>query len=820
MEKFVWQIWLTDANICAMPSHPLFMPLVSIIAGLYAAWEWGWFLPRPVLPALLALCLALVFVKNRLPFLACLSFCFFVWGNQALEPLLSPGFPGDSVVRLAGNGACLVEGIIDARPEWLDAGGKISLRVTRVFHGARSSPACGRLLLYIGEGRGEFLSGDLVRFESRIRRPRNFGIPGEFDYELHLALREIYATAFVPTASHVILIRSRVCYPVRNFMDRLAADLGGRMDRLVPGAEGAVLRALVLGGGGAVPEAVKELYTRTGVNHILSISGFHVGVIAFFVFHLLFRTFRLSQFLLLHGNLRRSVLVLTIPILLFYLFLTGAAPATARSVIMITAFILAMFLERESDPLNSLILAALCILAVSPAALFDVSFQLSFMAIWGILVLTPVLMAPFVGMEEGIPRKLLLFFMVSVAATAATMVPVSLYFHRATLIGLIANFLIVPLMGYGAVVLGFSALPFLVLFPLAAKFLLVSAGFLVRISGVFLSLLDRLPQLPVWRTSGIDLLLALLALASIGFLPGRRARIACCCALAAFCVAVRIAAPVEATGKLRIDFFSVGQGESTLVTFPDGKRMLVDGGGNPREGGSDPGERLLAPALWSMGIDRLDYLVLTHAHPDHLKGLLFPARVFRIGEFWESGLNDGGRDYRKLKEILALQGVPVRLVDASTPPFAVGPVRIEFLSPSGPERRFASGEDGDLNEGSLVFRLTMDDFAVLFTGDMGPAAEARLSHNPAALRCTVLKVPHHGSASSCSEQMLAAASPVCSLIGAGYGNRFGLPAAATLSRLHGRGVKVFRTDLDGTITVSYGSGEWAVSTFRGSRHFH
>lgn len=803
-----------------MSSRPLLIPLASIIAGLCSALLVEMFFPGPLLPVSLAVCLALVFLNSRIPFLACLSFSFFVWGNQALEPVLAPVFPPDSVVRLAGDQPFLLEGVVETRPEWMAAGGRISLRLTRGFHGGKSIPVGGRLLLYIGEGRGEFFSGDLVRFESRIRRPRNFGIPGEYDQVLHLALREIYATAFVPTSSDLILIRGRVRNPVGNFMDRLAADLGVRIGRLVPGPDGAVLRALVLGDGGAVPKPVSELYTRTGVNHILSISGFHVGVIAFFVFHLLFRTARLSQFLLLHGRLRRSVLLLTIPVLLFYLFLTGTAPATARSVVMIVSFIVAMLLERESDPLNSLMLAALVILAASPAALFDISFQLSFLAIWGILVLTPFLMAPFRNLEEGIARKLLLFLMVSVAATVATIVPVSLYFHRATLTGLAANFLIVPLMGYGAVVLGFSALPLLILFPPAAEVLLAPAAFLVRLSGGILFVLDRLPLLPVWRTTGIDLLLVLLGLATISFVNARRARIACLCTLAALFAAVRVASPVEAAGKLRIDFFSVGQGEATLVTFPDGRRMLVDGGGNPREGGSDPGERLLAPALWSMGVDRIDYLVLTHAHPDHLKGMLFPARVFRIGEFWETGLGGKESGYSELRGILAAKGVPVRRVDASTPPVSVGDVRIEFLSPSDAERRCASDEYGDLNEGSLVFRLRMGDFALLFTGDIGPVAEERLSRTPSAVRCTILKAPHHGSARSCSERMLAAASPVCSLIGAGYGNRFRLPAARTLSRLQGRGVRVYRTDLDGTVTVTCGSGKWSVSTFRGSRHFH
>jgi competence protein ComEC len=369
-------------------------------------------------------------------------------------------------------------------------------------------------------------------------------------------------------------------------------------------------------------------------------------------------------------------------------------------------------------------------------------------------------------------------------------------------------------------VLGFSALPLIDSFPPAAEILLTTAGFLVTLSGAILSFLDRLPLPPVWETSGFDLLLALLALASVTFLPGKKPRIACCCSLVVLFVAVRILTAEAGTGKLRIDFFSVGQGESTLITFPDGRRMLVDGGGSTREGGADPGERLLAPALWSMGIDRLDYMVLTHPHPDHLKGLLFLARVFEIGEFWETGITDGNEEYRTLRGILADKGVSVRCVDASTGAIAIGAVRIEPLAPVASARLPASGVEGELNEGSLVFRLSIDDFALLFTGDIGTETEDRLIKTPASLRCAVLKVPHHGSRHSSSDPFLAAASPACALIGAGYGNRFGLPAQETLSRLRRRGVTVFRTDLDGSVTVIYGYGKWEVSTFRGGRHFH
>ncbi|MHC1697209.1 MAG: DNA internalization-related competence protein ComEC/Rec2 [Geobacteraceae bacterium] len=801
-----------------MSQRPLLIPLFSLIAGIAAANQWNFFAPASSLYLLLITCLAAVYFARRALFLVCLSLCFFVAGSTALAPLLEPKFSADAVVHFAGDESLVIEGIIDARPEWQDTGGRIYLHAVRIFRGKTAEQVSGRILLFVGEGHAPLACGDLIRFVSRVSRPRNFGIPGEFDYERYLAFRRVYATAFSQSAAEVILIRAGIAYPLQNFMDRIAADLGKRIGALLPADEGAVLRALLLGESGLLPQDTRDLYARTGVNHILSISGFHVGVIALFIFSLLFCAARCSQFLLLYANPRRTILLLTIPVVIFYLFLTGGAPATVRSVIMISAYIIAILLQRETDPIHSLMLAALVILAWSPAALFDISFQLSFLALWGILALTPLLMQPFQRNKPGFVRNLLLFLMVSVAATAATLLPVAGYFHKPTLTGLVANFFVIPLLGYGGVVLGFSSLSFIQVLPQLAGFLLTLAGFLVYLSGKILSCLDAIPLLPLWGNSRFDLLLLMVFLGSCTFLVRRKRVIVCCLVGAAFFL-LRVVPAESETCKLRLDFYSVGQGESSLITLPDGKKMLVDGGGSFREGGLDPGERLLAPAFWHRGIERLDYLVLTHPHPDHLNGLLFLARNFPVGEFWESGWHDGNSEYLALKKLLREKGVPVRRIDASSRPILLGGIVIEPLSPQRPPAVAGTASSGNLNEGSLVFRLRYGELSILFTGDIGQDTEQRLVERSAELRCTVLKVPHHGSRTSSSELFLAATSPECVLISAGYGNRFRLPAAATMTRLRRRALPIYRTDLDGTVTVTFEDGSWSVTTFRGDRHF-
>lgn len=220
------------------------------------------------------------------------------------------------------------------------------------------------------------------------------------------------------------------------------------------------------------------------------------------------------------------------------------------------------------------------------------------------------------------------------------------------------------------------------------------------------------------------------------------------------------------------------------------------------------GERLLVPALWSMGVESIDYLVLTHPHPDHLEGLLYLATAMPVGEFWETGQSTENTSLAELRARLVAQGVPIKHLSAATAPFTVGGARVEPLWPC--DKSPGKGAD---NDDSLVFRLALGGTSILFTGDIGAPAEDVLANDPARLRCTVLKVPHHGSRYSSSPCFLDAASPQVALISAGRRNNFGLPAPETLTRLVARGIDVYRTDRDGTVQVTFTGETWAVGTF-------
>ncbi|HEY5975272.1 MAG TPA: DNA internalization-related competence protein ComEC/Rec2, partial [Geobacteraceae bacterium] len=632
----------------------------------------------------------------------------------------------------------------------------------------------------------------------------------------YLAARGIAATAFVKDVSGVVLVSSGAALPLQRRIDSLALAVGRAIGERVPGASGGVLRALVIGDTGFIPATVKDAYSRTGVNHILSISGFHVGIVALFLFQLFGAAGRLRPTLLLRLNLRRVVVVLSLPAVLFYLFLSGAAPATLRSVLMLGLMAVALFLERETEPVNGLVVAALALLLAKPAAFYDLSFQFSFLALWGIVVLVPLFSRPFAGISSHLLRQCLLFFAASAAAILATLLPVAFYFHRATLVGLVANLVAVPLLGYGAVIVGLAGVPFVFALPGLAAPLLTVAGWLVAVANYLLGWLARLPQLPPFRATAWDVLATLVLLTGLTF--ARRLRSQCCWLVLALSVVAggRFALPPLSDGQLRFTFFSVGQGESTLVTFPNGTTMLIDGGGSVSGGSWDVGERLLVPALWAMGVERLDYLVLSHPHPDHLLGLLAVARHFPIGQFWEGSQGGEGDDYQELHRLLAVGNVPSHRLDSRTLPVSIDGVTVRVLHPARGE---AVPLGGDANELSLVLSLEQGPFRALLTGDIGFAAEEQLLKQPAQLHSTLLKVPHHGSRYSALPEFLLAVAPPLAVISAGYRNSFHLPAQETLEQLKLEGCRVYRTDQDGTVTVTWSEalGRSSISTFAG--HF-
>ncbi|MEI6306636.1 MAG: ComEC/Rec2 family competence protein, partial [Deltaproteobacteria bacterium] len=312
----------------------------------------------------------------------------------------------------------------------------------------------------------------------------------------------------------------------------------------------------------------------------------------------------------------------------------------------------------------------------------------------------------------------------------------------------------------------------------------------------------------------LDMFFFLVVMVMLTFIRGRSQKAAICLFLPLVAILLHYTVPSQADGKFHLTMLSVGQGESLLVRMPDGRSMLVDGGGYLHDTGRDFGERILAPALFKLGVDRIDIMVMTHSHPDHIGGLPFVTDNFPVGEFWEGAPGGAGKLYERLRTVLNAKAVPVRSLAAGD---VLEPSQGIFMTILSPPRMVTkqAGEDIDdmgMNEDSLVFRLSFGATSIMFSADTGFPSENRILRRSGNINSTVLKVGHHGSRFSTSELFLNRVAPEIALISAGHGNNFGLPSTRIVSLLAKRGIRTYRTDIDGTVELVSDGRTWRIAT--------
>lgn len=791
---------------------PLLLPLMSMVAGLALSAR---VLQTCSLTTLLAVSICLLLSaaqSSRYLFSACVILFFFCWGFYALTPWIVPDNSPSSIRLAASDSPVIVEGIVASRPVVSPDGSRLAVRVEHLFYQNRVKAAHGTLLLYISQGDSELVRGDRIRFRTGIAIPRRLGLPGEFDYPRYLAFQEISAVGRVASQQELVLIRGGAEQSLQRSIDLLARRLGDAIRSALPDVSvSSVLGALLIGDQKRIPQQLADAYTRAGVNHILSISGFHIAILAAFITLTILWILTRFEYPALHWNVRRNALFLAVPAMLIYLFITGNAPATARSVIMLGACAVALYMERESDPLNTLLLAAFFLIAIHPPTLFDISFQLSFLSLWGIIAAVPPLMARLTVVRNSWVRTVLQFMGVSLAASCATLIPVLYSFQVASLNGILTNFLIVPLLGYGAVLAGFCVLPFLACLPAYNQILLWPAAKMVQVSNAIIEYCAALPVIRFYGITDQDMFFFLLFMCCISFLRSLPQRLFLGAVIPLVAIALHVRDPIAADGRLHITMLSVGQAESLLLRLPDGSTMLVDGGGYLHDTGRDFGQRILTPALAALGIRKIDWMIATHAHPDHVGGLAHVLRYLRVGEFWSTGNLAADASWEVLAA-LAEQAVPTRLLAAGDLIHLGRGVDLQVLSPFKHESLRSAEDVLDENEQSLVFRISYGHFSMLFTADTGFVAEQTILSGGYDLKSTVLKVGHHGSRYATSKEFLERVSPRVALISAGAGNRFGLPSPRTVGLIESRRIPLYRTDRDGTIELVSDGASWNITT--------
>ncbi len=787
---------------------PFLVPLVSMTSGLTLSLLTDFYCNVPCLIVVFSCVLFSTLLRQTIIFSICTAFFFFFWGLFALHPWLTPELPPYAVSNQLSDLPVTIEGVISDRPSVSPEGSRLNIRVERIIHEKHAEAVSGFLLLYVSEGDVTLFRGDRIRFISRISVPRLLGLPGEFDYSRYLAFQSISATCRVNSQNEIILIRAAIDDSIQRSIDRMARLLGDSIRHSVTDEKvSSVLTALLIGDQRRIPRELADAYTRAGVNHILSISGFHVGIIAAFITVLAAWLLTRFEYPALNWNVRQIAILIAVPAMVAYLFLTGTAPATARSVIMLIVFAVALFVEREREAINTLLFAAFFLVAINPPTLFDISFQLSFISLWGIIIAVPLIMRCTAAVKTPWLCSLIQFLAASVAASCVTLIPVLFIFKVASLNGIITNFLIVPLLGYGAVLTGFIALPFMLLFPTLSHLLIWPAAALVSISNRFITWCTSLPVFTFHGITPWDMLFFLLFMTSVTFVKRKLALLTLSIGIPIVALVLHSYAATHVDGRLHITMLSVGQAESMLVRLPDGSVLLVDGGGYLHDTGHDFGQRVLAPALGALHIRRIDKMIATHNHPDHSGGLPFVIKNFFVGEFLSiTKITD------EIQIALNEKNIPRRTIGAGDVITLPGDVVISVLSPPKLSQSMTETDESSVNEQSLVFRLVYGDFSMIFCADAGFEAEERMIDGQYMPKSTVLKVGHHGSRHSTSEEFLSRVKPEIAFISAGAGNRFGLPSTRTIDLLKSKWIKTYRTDQEGTIELVTNGTSWTVST--------
>lgn len=786
---------------------PLLPPFLSFAAGIalgdYLGLGYG--IVVVALAASAGLVLMAHFLKFRFSSLALVPL-FLSLGALFIIPYSKPDIPPHHILNkvkddpISERAGTVVEGTVD----FVESTGrrtKVWLDVEGVQEKEGFTPATGKALFSVN-GRVELLPGDRVRALAMLGEPYTFGNPGEFDYRKWLSRRGVLVTGYVK--GERLVERLEAGSGPAAFVQKMRTEIAGFID-----SSGAAypepLKALVVSGQGGIDKGLREAFASTGTAHILSISGLHVGIVAGFSFWLFMFFFRRSERALLYLNAKKFALILSAVPAIIYAVLAGLPVPTQRSLVMVLAFIASFSIGRGKDHLNTLSLAGLIILAVFPGSVWDISFQLSFAAMASIIILVPRLKSLFkldekkekdedagrkAALLKFLKRRIMPLILVTIAAAAGTSPILAWHFHRISLAGLAANMVAVPIAGVIVPVLLAAsslipvsqALAWAVLFPADLAFALMAAA---------IEFFAAMPYASLWvlppKPHEIVLYyLLMFFLANIGHARFFKYSAA---VLAALLLVPWGELPFKENAPLvlRVTYLSVGQGESALLELPDGKTMLVDGGGtnNPD---FDTGERVVAPYLRTKGIKRIDYMVLSHAQQDHMGGLAHIARNFAIGEFWWNGEGGLGRLGTELEK----KNVLKRVVNASAPRVRAGGTAIDFLNP-------AASLLPDENDNSLVFKVAYGDRSFLFTGDISSRAERLLLGRE--LEADVLKAPHHGSKYSSSAEFLSAVSPSTIVISAGRKNSFGFPHEETLSRFREIGAEVMRTDTMGAVTI-------------------
>jgi len=777
------------------------------LLGIYLGSLLYW--PAATVLVAAAACAASAVALRKRPalLLVCMCLCALflgLWRYDLARPILTPGplaayNDGDEV---AFRGLVMNEPV--PRDRWIN----LQVSVYELKTEDAWMPMHGQVLVQVPSYE-PYRYGDEVEVIGKLQTPANLVT---FAYRAYLARQGIHSLLRYPKIA--LLARDRG-QPLLAWLYGWKRRTQGVIAQILPEPEAALLTGILLGSDEGIPSTLMEQFRAAGIAHIIAISGFNIAIIS----AALVKVF--SRFLQ-----RYVALVAAVGAIALYTILVGADPPVVRAALMGSLTALALIVGRRSDTLISLFVAGWAMTAWQPFMLWEIGFQLSFGASLGLILYsarlrkwTESVLHRFLPAE--LSTRLLGFLsdtlLVTLAAQITTLPLILSYFHQFSPMSIIANLLIVPMQPAIVYLGSTAALLGLVSIHLGRWLGWVAWLFLtytVRVAEVMARWVGRagaVSDVPPAVPLAYYTLLALLTFDSLHVWlalqdMGRRLRTGTAyktlfAALALILILAWTAAASLPDGRLHVTFLDVGQGDAILMQTPTGRRVLIDGGPSPTALLTALGRRL---PFWDR---RIDVVLLSHPHDDHLIGLLPVLERYRVSQVLVSHAACDSQACERWQQLLRERNIPVLTVEQPLQAdLGDGPMLCVLPA----QTKDSSGEDCF----ALVARLSWQNASFLFTSDVEAEELVELLQAGFPLTCTVLKVPHHGSEGSLDTDLLATIHPGLAVISAGAGNQFGHPAPSTLQTLDQAGIPTLRTDQVGDIEILVNGNMYTVKTRR------
>lgn len=634
---------------------------------------------------------------------------------------------------------------------------------------------CGNKIVFKGE------------FEE-AKTQRNFG---GFNYKEYLKTKGIYGIVKTNGADIKLKKINNVNF-ILKFANKVALSIEKQANKLFSKNEAGLLTGLLIGNIENLDEDIKEAFRDSSLTHMLAISGSHMSYIIIGISFIIY--------ICKIGKIKSKII--TIIVLVFFMLITGSSASVVRACIMSVYIILASIFHKRVNVLSSISISLLILMIINPYSILDVGLELSYGGTIGIILFYNNLKKIFIKNKKEetykykIKVKLQEIIILTISANII-IIPITMYhFNNISFTFIISNLLASLIIGI-LILLGFITIIIsYIIYPLA-QFLSIFLNFLLNLFMQIAVFTSKLPLSKILVPSlKIEfIILYYFLIASIIFInkiknkKNKRniekrlllkvSKITIKKIIVILLIAATIVTVINKIPKdLKIYFIDVSQGDSMLIVTPNNKKLLIDGGGNENY---DVGEKILLPYLLDRNIISLDYVLITHADTDHIGGIFSLLENIKVKEVIICSQAKDSENYKKLKKIVNKKKIKVRVVKKENKISIDKDVNLKILWPTD---EFIN--ENILNNNSIVAKLEYKTFSMLLTADIEEIAEKKILEeykNTNILKSTVLKVAHHGSKSSSTQEFLNIVKPKIALIGVGKNNTFSHPNDKVLERL-------------------------------------